>query len=535
MLPTATKVAMKGIASTVAKKNTAALVSAAVAPRFCNTNISTANAKTNARTITSIGRSFASPRIATSNNNESICFTNVSKFVQAAAPTTPTVPMQAMRLNFFHATKSAFDVVPFKLADIGEGITEVEILKWFVKEGDTINAFDKVCEVQSDKATVEITSRFAGTVKKLHYTTGQLAQVGKPLIDIETGESKAAAKPEAAPQPSTPATATPAHSTPAACGMRTTTEEARVDGKVLTTPAVRRIARENNINLALVKGTGKDGRVMKEDVLNFIKSGGAPVAAQPAEVAAQPRQQVQAPVYTPVAEDRIEPVRGLRRTMIKTMTAAVQVPHFGYCDEILMNNLVELRQQLKPIAEHKRGVKLSYMPFFIKAASMALKHYPILNSSLSADQQNIIYKGAHNIGIAMDTPQGLLVPNIKNVQNLSIFEIAAELNRLQQLGKEGKLSTADLSGGTFTLSNIGSIGGTYASPILFLPEVCIGAIGKMQKLPRFNENGEVRAANIVNVSWSADHRLIDGATMANFSNMWKDYLENPQLMILDMH
>lgn len=219
--------------------------------------------------------------------------------------------------------------------------------------------------------------------------------------------------------------------------------------------------------------------------------------------------------------------------MVKTMTAALRIPHFGYCDEVDMTTLVELREDLKPLAE-SRGVRLSFMPFFLKAASLGLLQYPILNASLDDNCQNITYKAAHNIGIAMDTQQGLIVPNVKNIQVRSIFEIAAELNRLQSLGSSGQLTATDLTGGTFTLSNIGSIGGTYAKPVIMPPEVAIGAIGKMQVVPRFDSRGQVVKAQIVNISWSADHRIIDGATMSRFSNLWKSYLENPSSMLLDL-
>jgi 2-oxoisovalerate dehydrogenase E2 component (dihydrolipoyl transacylase) len=193
----------------------------------------------------------------------------------------------------------------------------------------------------------------------------------------------------------------------------------------------------------------------------------------------------------------------------------------------------------------KQGIKLSYMPFFIKAASMALRSYPIINSSFAADASQsgvpsqVVLKWRHNIGIAMDTPNGLVVPNIKDVQSKSIIEIAADLSRLMDLGAKGRLSGEDLKGGTFTLSNVGAIGGTYAAPVLVAPEVCIGALGKVRKLPRFvDPNGDpelgIKADEIMQVSWSADHRIVDGATIARFSNEWKDYLENPQKMLLTL-
>merc|ERR1719385_266961 len=215
------------------------------------------------------------------------------------------------------------------------------------------------------------------------------------------------------------------------------------------------------------------------------------------------------------------------------MSEALEIPHFGYCDEIEVSRMVALRNELKSVAA-ERGIKLSYMPFIVKACSMALTQYPILNSQLDVKKETLTYKADHNIGLAMDTAQGLLVPNIKRVQDLSVFEIASELNRMHALGLAGKLGGAELTGGTFSLSNIGSIGGTYAKPVILPPEVAIGALGKIYTVPRYSASGDLKPTQVMNVSWSADHRCIDGATMARFSNMWKGYLESPASMLLDM-
>lgn len=312
--------------------------------------------------------------------------------------------------------------------------------------------------------------------------------------------------------------------------------------KTLATPAVRRLAMENNIKLSEVIGSGKDGRILKEDILNYLeKQTGAILPPSPkAEIMPPPPKPkdrtIPIPISKPpvfIGKDRTEPVKGFHKAMVKTMSAALKIPHFGYCDEVDLTELVKLREELKPIA-FARGIKLSFMPFFLKAASLGLLQFPILNASVDENCQNITYKASHNIGIAMDTEQGLIVPNVKNVQIRSIFEIATELNRLQKLGSAGQLSTNDLIGGTFTLSNIGSIGGTYAKPVILPPEVAIEALGTIKALPRFNEKGEVCKAQIMNVSWSADHRIIDGATVSRFSNLWKSYLENPAFMLLDL-
>ncbi|KAJ6658413.1 hypothetical protein lerEdw1_020117 [Lerista edwardsae] len=433
---------------------------------------------------------------------------------------------------------SSGQLVQFKLSDIGEGITEVTVKEWYVKEGDTVSQFDSICEVQSDKASVTITSRYDGVIRKLHYNLDEIAYVGKPLVDIETEALKDVASEEDVVE------------TPAVSHEEHTHQEIK-GHKTLATPAVRRLAMENNIKLSEVVGTGKDNRILKEDILNYLaKQTGAILPLSPKPEIIPPSLKLEptpgkpkvkiptipVPISKPVVisgKDKTEALSGFHKAMVKTMTAALKIPHFGYCDEIDLTQLVQLREELKPIAQ-ARGVNLSFMPFFLKAASLGLLHYPILNASVDENCQNITYKASHNIGIAMDTEQGLLVPNVKNVQACSVFEVASELNRLQNLGSANQLGTNDLTGGTFTLSNIGTIGGTYAKPVILPPEVAIGALGKIQVLPRFNDNGDVLKARIMNVSWSADHRIIDGATMARFSNLWKSYLENPASMLLDL-
>ncbi|KAL4236857.1 hypothetical protein ACF0H5_005242 [Mactra antiquata] len=455
-----------------------------------------------------------------------------------------TVPL-FRNARSIHISPCLNEIVQFNLSDIGEGIREVQIKEWYVNVGDTISQFDSLCEVQSDKASVTITSRFDGVVSKLCYDVDDIALVGKPLVEIETDSSTDTDKLEGKYDESSSSSSSSSDSE--------SYMEQRLRGhKTLATPAVRKISKENKVRLSDVKGTGRDGRILKEDILNFIagKQPGvtqeitppAPAVSQP--IASSPVVQQPATTPTPVippkitpqpvlGEDTTERIKGIRKAMVKTMTAAQTIPPFGYYDEIDLTELVRFREMIKQQAL-QRGVKFSYMPVFIKAVSMALREYPILNSSVDEKVENITYKASHNIGLAMDTKDGLLVPNIKNVQSLSIYEIASELNRLHALGLAGKLGTDDLTGGTFSLSNIGSIGGTYARPVILPPEVAIGALGKIQALPRFDDEDNLVKRYIMQVSWSADHRVIEGATMARFSNLWKSYLENPTSMILDL-
>ncbi|KAG6448586.1 lipoamide acyltransferase component of branched-chain alpha-keto acid dehydrogenase complex, mitochondrial [Manduca sexta] len=419
----------------------------------------------------------------------------------------------------FHTSQTVNKIVAFKLSDIGEGIREVVIKEWFVKVGDKVQQFDNICEVQSDKAAVTITSRYDGVVTKLYHSVDQIALVGQPLVDINVEGTE-----EATPEPEV----TKSHEAPRAENTQ------RV--KVLTTPAVRRIAAQFKVDLNAVKPTGRNGRILKEDMLAHLnisadKSNEIPdlTSIKAVEI---PITKAQATVEV-VLEDQIKPVTGFTRAMVKSMTEAMKIPHFVLSDEYNVTKLVETRNILKDLAK-ERGVKLTYMPLIIKAASLGLSHLPILNSSLDSNCENIIYKASHNIGVAMDTPNGLVVPVIKNVQNKSILEIARELNELQEKGSKGQLGLNDLSGGTFTISNIGIVGGTYTKPVIFPPQVSIGALGKIQVLPRFDSEGNVVKAHILTVSWSADHRVVDGVTMARYSNYMKQYLENPSTLILEL-
>mmetsp|Transcript_33305 Transcript_33305/g.88114 ORF Transcript_33305/g.88114 Transcript_33305/m.88114 type:complete len:470 (+) Transcript_33305:120-1529(+) len=429
------------------------------------------------------------------------------------------------------------EITPFILADIGEGIAEVEVLQWFVSEGDSLSQFQPVLEVQSDKATVEITSRYDGVVHKIYHEVGDMVPVGASLLDIQT-EGTSSAEAAAEPAAVEPAAVEPA-AAPAAAPAAVPAASAPKGG-IKTTPAVRKLAKENAVDLSLVVATGPQGRILKHDVLDYIANGGASASstvAAPTIPAETPAAAGLAAPAAPVATftmpaSRVEKVSGITRMMVKSMEEALLVPHFGYGDEVYMDELARMRGVLN---EAGLGVKFSYMPIILKATSLALAEFPILNSSLSPDKSEIVYHGHHHLGVAMDTPRGLLVPNIKHVEQKSLLEIALDLKALQELGAEGKLGEAELTGGTFSLSNIGSIGGTAMSPVIMVPQVAIGAIGKIQKLQRSHDGGaSFQATSVMNVAWSGDHRLIDGATMARFSNVWKGYLEEPVKMMVHL-
>ena len=296
----------------------------------------------------------------------------------------------------------------------------------------------------------------------------------------------------------------------------------------LATPAVRGLLKELKVDITDVTGTGKDGRVMKEDVHNFVAA--RRTESGPKDQSPKERQQL---TSDQAQVERTLPLTPVQSQMFKTMTRSLSIPHFLYADEIDITALSTLRGRLN--AQATNGQRLSYLHFIIKAVSLALEEFPLLNARVEAmngDQvPKLIMREKHNVGIAMDTPQGLLVPNIKNVSSRSILDIATECSRLQALASNGKLSATDLTGGTITVSNIGSIGGTYVAPVLVSNEVAILGVGKARTIPAFDEQDSIIKKEIMNFSWSADHRVVDGATMARMAERVRAFTEEPGLMM----
>jgi 2-oxoisovalerate dehydrogenase E2 component (dihydrolipoyl transacylase) len=409
----------------------------------------------------------------------------------------------------------------FVLPDIGEGIVECELVEWRIKEGDFINEDQSVADVSTDKALVEITAMHTGRVNKLYYQQGDIAKVHTPLfsIDVDGSDSEEESNKNTAIEVDKVNEASPLSA-----------ERMPLNNNALATPAVRRIARENDLDLSLVPSSGKDGRVLKDDVLNYLNKDALSIktAIQPID------DRFTAANIDSDQQDRIEPIKGVKAIMAAAMTESVAtIPHFTYADEINMSQLMALRAELKE-RYAKEGIRLTMMPFFIKALSLSLKQFPILNSQVNEDCSELKYLASHNIGMAVDSPSGLLVPNIKDVQNMNIVEIAEQSHRLTEQARAGRISPNDLKGGTITVSNVGAIGGTIATPIISKPQVAIVALGRVQTLPRFDVEGNVSAQKIMTISWSGDHRVIDGATMAHFSNTWKALLENPASMLMTM-
>ncbi|KAI1203773.1 2-oxoacid dehydrogenase acyltransferase [Nemania serpens] len=462
----------------------------------------------------------------------------------------------------FHSTRMMGVVKPVLLADIGEGIVECEIIQWFVEPEARVEEFSPLCEVQSDKASVEITSRFAGVVKKLYYDTGEMAKVGKPFVDIDiVGDAKKEDLDAlTAPGPPTDGasdsldrgTSSQSHNAQRSVQSPTTTPNSggaapqsppqeRGRYASLATPAVRHLCKELNVEITDVHGTGKGGRVLKEDIYKFAEARDSDKQATQST-----RATSEAPSEAPaVTEKQTETTVALTNTqqqMFKAMTRSLNIPHFLYADEIDFAQLYELRRRLNNVlsqsATEGEISKLSYLPFIIKAVSLALYKFPMLNARVDIDPETskptLVHRSHHNIGVAMDTPAGLLVPVIKNVGAKNVLSIANELAGLQSRAAAGKLSVQDLSGGTITVSNIGNIGGTYLSPVIVEREVAILGIGRMRTVPAFGEDDKIIKKQVCNFSWSADHRVIDGATMARAAEIVRHIVEEPDSMILHL-
>ncbi|MEM5731068.1 dihydrolipoyllysine-residue acetyltransferase [Shewanella algae] len=449
--------------------------------------------------------------------------------VDSEAPATSVAGAATAAQPSTGAAGGSSQVEDFMLPDIGEGIVECELVEWLVAEGDTVVEDQPICDVMTDKALVQIPAMKAGKIVKLHYRKGQLAQVHQPLFAIEVAaESGSApvAQTAAASAPSGSASAASQAQTQAQSGSQTAGCSMVPQGKALASPAVRRMARSLDVDIAKVPGSGKNGRVYKEDIERFLKG-----ATPQAQTQTLPQSQVQTGAAA-TANDRVEPIKGVRAVMARMMTESVSsIPHFTYCEELDLTELIALREAMKAKYSNDE-LKLTMMPFFMKAMSLALTEFPVINSRVNTDCTELTYLGRHNIGMAVDSKVGLLVPNVKDVQDKSILDVAAEVTRLTQAARSGRVAPADLKDGSISISNIGALGGTVATPIINKPEVAIVALGKVQTLPRFNAKGEVEARKLMQVSWSGDHRVIDGGTIARFCNLWKQYLEQPQEMLL---
>lgn len=436
----------------------------------------------------------------------------------------------------------------FNLPDVGEGMAEGEVAEWLVKVGDEVEEGQPIVEIQNDKLLQEILSPFAGKVTKIFVEAGTVSKVGDPLIEFDGDGSDAA--PTAAPAPAQeaapeqPAAPSPVATTAAEPVTPFKLPAQTTNGRVLAMPSVRRFAFENDVDLTQVTGTGRRGHITKADVEAFINNGGAGASVAATAPAAEASVASSTPASTStttmtttgeqVQVEERTPLSGMRKAISKAMTTSKHTaPHVTVFDEVEVSALINHRTKFKTVAA-EQDIKLTYLPYIVKALVAVVKKYPVLNATLDDATQEAIYKKYYNIGIATDTEQGLYVPNIKDADRKSIFNIASEISTHAAAAHAGELKGADMKGGTITISNIGSAGGMWFTPIINYPEVAILGIGRIEKQPIIDENEELVVGNMMKLSLSFDHRLIDGMTAQLAMNELKRLLKDPERLLMEV-
>ncbi len=441
----------------------------------------------------------------------------------------------------------------FRLPDIGEGIHEGEIVKWFVKPGDKIEEDALLAEVQNDKAVVEIPSPVEGTVEKVLVEEGTLTTVGTVLLEIdapgyedlelhghqdEEDTAETEAQVQATAESGKKVEKEPAEKqVQSESAVEVKETEASSTTRVIAMPSVRKFARDNGIDINQVVGTGKNGRILKEDIEAY-KNGDSKQPVVEAETSKQVEESsvVEAQTAPVVLEGEFpetrEKMSGIRRAIAKAMVHSKQTaPHVTLMDEVDVTELVAHRKKFKAIAAEK-GIKLTYLPYVVKALVSTLREFPEFNRSFDDATQEIIQKHYYNIGIAADTEKGLLVPVIKHADRKSVFAVSDEINQLATKAREGKLAPNEMKGASCSITNIGSAGGQWFTPVINHPEVAILGIGRISEKPVI-KNGEIVAAPVLALSLSFDHRMIDGATAQHALNHIKRLLSEPELLLME--
>ena len=449
---------------------------------------------------------------------------------------TEQTPAQPAAVPTEQTSAASSGVYQFKLPDIGEGIAEGEIVKWFVKPGDTINEDDTLLEVQNDKSVEEIPSPVTGTVKNILVSEGTVANVGDVLVEIDAPGHNDAPK-------SAPAAPVSEAATPEASLTSSVVKAADPNKRVLAMPSVRQYAREKDVDITQVTATGKGGRVTKEDIDNFLNGNTSAAAAATTSTQATDVQQSQPAAKAAPApkaftsnmgdmEERVA-LTPTRKAIAKAMVTSKQTaPHVTLHDEVEVSALWDHRKKFKEVAA-ENGTKLTFLPYVVKALTATAKKFPVLNASIDDAKQEIVYKHYYNIGIATDTDHGLYVPNVKNADQKGMFAIADEINDKAQLAHDGKLAADDMRNGTITISNIGSVGGGFFTPVINYPEVAILGVGTIAQQPVVNAEGEIVVGRVMKLSLSFDHRIVDGATAQKAMNNIKRLLANPELMLME--
>ncbi len=404
----------------------------------------------------------------------------------------------------------------FRFPDIGEGIVEGIIVGWKVKKGERVKVDQDLVDVETEKAIFTLPSPKEGMILKIHFKEGDTVLVGQPLVTIgEPGEKIVEEIPVRAIPPAPPLR-------PVERPREGLVEaEARPPKKVLATPAIRKLARELNVDLSQIEGTGKGGRVTEADV--------RALAEKPAAEEAPAIKEVKK--YDMYGYITRIPLKGVKKvTARRIRTALDNAALVTHHDEADVTHLVEIRERHKEYAA-KQGVKLTYIPFVIKAVIEGLKGHPYLNATL--EDEVIILKKYFNIGVAVDTPDGIIVPVIKGADQKTVMELAREIENLAKKAQERKIDLADLQGGSFTITNIGMVGGTYFTPIINYPEAAILGLGRIMEKPVV-KNSSIGIGKILPLSLTYDHRVVDGADAARFMNTVKEHLEDPDLFLVEI-
>jgi pyruvate dehydrogenase E2 component (dihydrolipoamide acetyltransferase) len=415
----------------------------------------------------------------------------------------------------------------FKFADPGEGVHEGELLQWYVQPGDQIENEQLLAEVMTEKVTVELASPVVGKLISLEYEVGDIITVGSTLLIIDTSETSLKKSDKSTVELSDKIEKDDSLFTASTPFKHVLTEKKSrniVNKKPLAPPSIRRQAREQNIDLRAIIGSGPAGRITRKDFDEYRdlrKNKDIPKTHEK-------------PVIS--RKDEIKPLRGLRRNIAKAMRKSKDTAaHYTYFEEVDMSSLDSMKNQSKSLAE-ERGIKISYLPLVIKCLIPALRKFPIFNSSLNDENGEIVIKGDINIGIAVNTDEGLVVPVVKNVDQKNIWELAQEISDLAQKARDGELKLNDVKGGTFTVTSVGNLGGFAATPIIRWPEVAI--LGLMRNKLRpvvIEQHGkpEIAIRPVMMLSLTIDHRVIDGAVGAMFTNELVRYLENPAMLLLE--
>jgi pyruvate dehydrogenase E2 component (dihydrolipoamide acetyltransferase) len=440
----------------------------------------------------------------------------------------------------------------FRLPDIGEGVAEGEVVQWFVKEGDAVREDAPLVSVLTDKANVEIPSPKSGRVVKLHAAVGEKVKVGGLLVTIEVGGASSPVRSGApAPGKSPAAPASPAATTRAlglTASAAAPSGPAPTAGPILASPYVRRLAAGRGVDLGSIRGTGPGGRIQETDLPApgeaappQNSSSSASVSTPPAGPRRQgpvsetppPPATVRPPVPAGEVRERI-PIRGVRRVIAEHMAeASHRAAHFTYVEEVDATELVHLRERIAKHVE-KQGLRLSYLPFIVKGVLAGLQAHPRLNATMDDAQNELVVRSAYHIGIATAAPDGLLVPVVRNADRKNIVQLAREIQELAERARAGKLDRTELSGSTFTITSLGALGGLLATPILNYPEVAILGVHKIQRRPTYRSDGTIGPADIMNLSVSLDHRVVDGYEGAQFLATVKGYLEEPHQMFAEL-